>query len=111
MVQEERTKHNTWKLGIVGELIRGKDQVIRGAKVRRLVKGKPEISCRPQQKLFPVESSQRKDGVESMMGKEGKSVKEDENKERNEGLGIKDERPRRAAAENARVKSRLMLEA
>ena len=95
MVQEERTKHNTWKLGIVEELIRGKDQVIRGAKVRRLVKGKPGISCRPLQKLFPVESSQRKDGVESMMGKEGKNVKEDENKERNEG---------RATAQSSRRK-------
>ena len=53
LVQEERTKRNTWKLGIVEELIRGKDEVIRGAKVRRLVKGKPEILCRPLQKLFP----------------------------------------------------------
>ena len=66
-----------------------------------MVKGKPEILCRPLQKLFPVESSQRKDSVESMIGKEGKKVKEDMNKERNEGFGIKDERPRRAAAENA----------
>ena len=96
-------------MGIVEELIRGKNQVIRGAKVRSLVKGKPEILCRPLQKLFPVEGSQREDSVESMIGKESKKVKEDVNKERNEGLGTKDERPRRAAAENARVKSRLML--
>ena len=46
-----------------------------------------------------------------MIGKEGKNAKEGVNKERNEGLGMKDERPRRAAAENARVKSRPMLEA
>ena len=105
LVQEERTKRNRWKLGNVEELIRGKDQVIRGAKVRRLVKGKPEILCRPLQKLFQVESSQRKDSAESMIRKEGKNAKEDVNKERNEGLGMKDERPRRAAAENTRVKS------
>ena len=109
LVHEERTRCNTWKLGSIEELIRGKDQVIRGAKVRRLVKGKPEILCRPLHKRFPVESFQRTESVETIIRKEGKKAKEDVNKERNEGFGIKDERLRRVAAENVHVKPRLIL--
>ena len=110
LIQEEKTKRNTWKLGIIEELIRGRDQVVRGAKVRRLVKGKPEILNRPLQKLFPIESCQRKKGEESKIGKEVLKVKKDVNEEKNE-VGMKNERPRRAAAQNVRLKSRLMLEA
>lgn len=111
LIHEEKTKRNTWKLGIIEELIRGKDQVIRGAKVRKLVRGKPEILCRPLQKLVPLESYQGRTSKEGKSGKEGEKVNEDANEEKNVGLGVKSDRPRRAAAANARLKSRLMLEA
>ena len=45
-MQEEKTKRNTWKIGIIEDLIRGKDKVVRGAKVRKLVNGKPDILSR-----------------------------------------------------------------
>ena len=32
LMQEEETKHNTWKIEIIENLIRGKDKVVRGAK-------------------------------------------------------------------------------
>ena len=114
LIQEEKTKRNTWKIGIVEDLIRGKDQVIRGAKVRKLVKGKPEILCRPLQKLVPLESCQGKNSEGSRKGemiKKKEKVNEDANEEKNAGMRAQNNRPRRAAAANARLKSRLMLEA
>ena len=75
-----------------------------------MVKGKPEILHRPLQKLFPIESFQRKNGEERKIGKEVMKVKKDVSKKKNEEVGMKDERPRRAAAQNVRLKSRLMLE-
>ena len=60
LMQEEKAKRNTWKIGIIEDLISGKNKVVRGAKVRKLVSGKPEILHRPLQKLIPLESYQRK---------------------------------------------------
>ena len=114
LIQEEKTKRNTWKIGIVEDLIRGKDQVIRGAKVRKLVKGKPEILCGPLQKLVPLESCQGNNNEGTRKGemrKKKEKVNEDANAEKNAGMRAQNNRPRRAAAANARLKSRLMLEA
>ena len=111
LIQDQKTKRNTWKLGIIEELMRGSDQFVRGAKVGSLVKGKPEILNRSLHTLFSIESFQRKHGQESKIGKEVMEVKKDVSEEKNEEVGMKNERPRRAAAQNVHLKSRLMLEA
>ena len=54
---EDNIKRNCWKLGKVEELVVGKDQVIRGAKLKVLTKGKPVYLSRPIQKLYPLEVS------------------------------------------------------
>ncbi len=46
-------KRNDWKLGVVQECIRGKDNEVRGAKVVGVKK--PLLLSRPVQKLFPIE--------------------------------------------------------
>ena len=40
---------------MVEELIKGSDDVTRGARVRIIVKGKPLRIARPVQKLYPIE--------------------------------------------------------
>ena len=54
-VFEEGKRRSKWKLAVVEELVKGKDSVVRGAKVRVIVKGKIVRLSRPIQKLFPIE--------------------------------------------------------
>ena len=55
LIYEENAKRGFWKTGIVQDIIVGKDGVVRGASVRKIGSGKPEILNRPLQKLFPLE--------------------------------------------------------
>ena len=55
IVYEENVKRGFWKIGKVEEVIRGRDGVVRGAKVRVITKGKPIVINRPVQKLYPLE--------------------------------------------------------
>ena len=55
LIEEDKVKRGFWKIGRVEQLIIGKDGVVRGAKVRKLVKGKPDYISRPVQKLYPLE--------------------------------------------------------
>ena len=103
LVQDDNTKRNTWKVGIVEELIKGRDGEIRGAKVRKSQRGKIEILSRPLQKLFPLECG-RNDSEESKKDEMDESVEREVNE--NTGTG----RPRRAAALDARLRTQLMLE-
>ncbi|MAG86063.1 MAG: hypothetical protein CMB97_01460 [Flavobacteriaceae bacterium] len=64
LIKEENLKRNSWKLGLVEELVKGKDGVIRGAKVSICNKGKKDILSRPLQKLIPLE-------VQNENGEEG----------------------------------------
>ncbi len=111
LIQEEnKAKRNTWKIGRIEELIRGKDREIRGAKVRKAAKGKPELINRPIQKLFPLESGlqvndESKEREERKNADEGSEVVE-KHATRDTGSA----RPRRAAAQDARWKSRLVLD-
>ena len=57
LIQDDNTKRGMWKMGIIEEIIKGKDQNIRGAKVRKMARGKPEFLNRPLQKLIPLESA------------------------------------------------------
>ena len=51
----EVEKRGKWKLAVIEELIVGKDQRARGAKVRLAGKGKPIHLRRPLQKLYLLE--------------------------------------------------------
>ena len=53
IIKDEERNRNHWKMGIVEELIKGRDGVVRGAKVRT-AKGKLE---RAIQQLYPLELS------------------------------------------------------
>ena len=55
LVYEEHVSRCNWKVGVVEELIVGKDGHARGAKVRLVAKGKPAYLDRPVQKLYPLE--------------------------------------------------------
>ena len=54
-VYEENKKRRDWKMTVIESLIKGKDEVVRGANIRVIVKGKPMRICRPVQKLYPIE--------------------------------------------------------
>ena len=55
LIEEDKVKRGFWNMGRVEQPIVGKDGVVRGAKIRKLVKGKPEYIRRPVQKLYPLE--------------------------------------------------------
>ena len=55
VIHEDLKKRALWKLGRVVELLRGKDNVVRGAKVKTDSKYSGGIIERPLQKLFPLE--------------------------------------------------------
>ena len=119
LIQEENVKRGLWKTGIVKELIYGKDGQVRGAQIRK-AGGKYETLNRPLQKLFPLEISSRdNDRKEGNVGgleekEEMRMVSNDDNeigdKIRLEGLDGGNKRRPRAAAKDARWKSRLMLD-
>jgi len=54
-VHEEFTPHQSWKIGLVQDLIIRRDQVVRAAVVRVLSCGRGIEIKRPVQKLYPVE--------------------------------------------------------
>jgi len=102
---ENNPKRNTWKMAIVEELIKGADNVIRGAKVRKAAcKGKTEILSRPLQKLFPLEIQSESTAVERMNGEKSTSEMTKTNED------VREPRPRRAAALDAQWKSQSMLD-
>ena len=114
LLQEDSTKRGQWKTAVVENLINGKDGEIRGAVVRKAGKGKPETLIRPLQKLFPLEISARDhlktDGNEECITKERVESKID-----GEKIGLENDcgtrsHMGRAAAKDARWKSKLMLD-
>ena len=104
LIHEDNVKRNWWKIGVIENLIKGKDGEIRGAQVRKSGKGKPEILNRPVQKLYPLESCRKNLDKESKDGEEGERGDSQECEKTGR------ERPRRAAAIDARWRSRLMLD-
>jgi len=102
---ENNPKRNTWKMAIVEELIKGADNVIRGAKVRKAAcKGKTKILSRPLQKFFPLEIQSESTAVERMNGEKSTSEMTKTNED------VREPRPRRAAALDAQWKSQSMLD-
>ena len=47
IVHKENVKRGLWKIGKVDEVIRGRDGMVRGAKVRVMTNGKPVLINRP----------------------------------------------------------------
>ena len=78
LVMEDSYKKHQWKMGVVQQLIKGKDDVVRGAEVRISTKGKVETLRRPLQKLVPLELRE-KVREDDKVGKDKESVKECEN--------------------------------
>eukprot|EP00794_Sanderia_malayensis_P021402 gene21402-biopygen17184 len=57
LIEEDNAKRGKWKVGVIEDLIKGKDGVTRGAKVRKVNKVKYEVLSRPVQKLYLLESA------------------------------------------------------
>ena len=95
----EGEKRGKWKLAVVKELIVGKDQRVRGERVRVAGKGKPIYLKRPLQKLYPL-------GIHARPGGKGEAG----NAPVTRTEGILHERTKRAAAVNSREKTRAMLD-
>ena len=55
LVKEDNVKRSNWKMGVIIQLITGKDGIARGAKVRIGHKGKHQILTRSLQCLLPLE--------------------------------------------------------
>ncbi|XP_048585523.1 uncharacterized protein LOC116614110 [Nematostella vectensis] len=56
-VHDDGSKRSQWKMAVVEKLIKGRDDVVRGAQVRLVKKGKPSRLDRPVQRLYPIEVS------------------------------------------------------
>ena len=87
LVHDENAKRGQWKIGVIEKLIVGKDGQVRGASVRMTIPGRGKLQYlnRPVQKLYPLEITGDREN-----GKEG--------------------RPIRAAAQDARWKTKLLLD-
>ena len=66
VVYEEERKRGEWKMGVVERLVTGRDNVVRGATVRVVTKGKPIRLSRPVQKLYPLEFRSEGEGVRAL---------------------------------------------
>ena len=123
LLEDDNSKRLQWKMGIIQNVIFGKDGQVRGVEVRTINHGKPQILCGPIQTIYPLEVSihyvSGSDGqIESIeqrsqkseMGKEGKESNESEEKIEVQSMRREDTRPQRIAACNARAKAKLMLD-
>ena len=112
LIHDENTRRGMWKTGIIEETIRGKDRQVRGAKIRKMGKGKPEFINRPLQKLVPLEITrevcQEIENGEERKGEMERNEQEEGQREDNEKEGKG--RPSRAAAKDARWRTRLILD-
>ena len=95
-VYEENKKRGDWKMAVVESLIKGRDEIVRGANIRVIVKGKPMRISRPVQKLYPIEV--RSETPAANQEKKGK-----------ECPFVRRRNPTRAAALDARWKANLIL--
>ena len=121
LIHEDNVKRGLWKMGVIEELITGKDGKTRGATVRKAGKGKSEFITRPLQKLVPLEISSSRDNDKEVRNAEiieekGEMRMENGSQEvTEEKIGTESENGRRsqllrAAARDARWKTQLMLD-
>jgi len=115
LISDESRKRGFWKMGIVEEKIIGQGGIVRGAKVQVTDTGKPEHLNRPLQKLYPLELSVRN---ESDKREELTDINEGTKKkdyEKSAGNSVEVRNPGRnaqgrAAARDARLRTKLMLD-
>ncbi|XP_065053577.1 uncharacterized protein LOC135682559 isoform X2 [Rhopilema esculentum] len=117
LVHEDGAKRLSWKKGIIEDLIVGKDGKVRGVSVRIVGReGKTQILNRPVQKVYPLEISitdidcvENGKEKEHQSGMERKGIESKVSEEK-----ISEERlirrPMRAAAKDARCKTKLLLD-
>ena len=98
VVYEEERKRGEWKMGVVERLVTGRDNVVRGATVRVVTKGKPIRLSRPVQKLYPLEFRSEVEGIQALT-----------ERNRNTEVPTRGVPPRNAALDST-WKSRLMLD-
>ena len=98
-VFEESKRGNKWKMAVVEGLIRGHDNVVRGAKVRVIEKGKPVRLSRPVQTLYPIEVRSEED-LRPVSSRETLTPEK----------GARRNVPKRAAALDAAWKTRAILD-
>lgn len=115
LVSGENKKRGIWRMGIVEELIVGKDRHIRGAKVRMPGVGKPDYLNRHLQKLHPLELSVSNvnEEKEKIMESENPKVKKEGEKGLENSVEISNpgmKVPRRVAALYARLRTQLILD-
>ena len=102
IVEDEGRKKCEWKIGVVVELVKGRDRVARGAKVKMVSGGRPVYLSRPVQKLYPLEiKSQREGGWVGTLPKKGQCAENNKSK--------RSTPPRKAALDSACM-SKLMLD-
>ena len=102
LVEDENSKRCEWKMGIIVELVKGRDSIVRGAKLKLVSKGRPMYLSRPVQKLYPLEIKSQKGG-----GWVGTAPVKDKSAENNKS---KRSTPPRRAARDAECKNRLMFD-
>ena len=102
LIGDDSKKRNQWKLGVIQELVPGKDGEVRGAKVRVASKGKTSVWARPVQKLFPIEVKSENEGRIAMLD-------DNHDKPARDPAPIAASRPKRASALDARWKTCGML--
>ena len=100
MYEEER-KRGEWKMGVVESLVTGRDNVVRGATVRVVTKGKSIRLSRPVQKLYPLEFRSEGEGIQALT-----------ERKRNTEISTRRVPPRNAAFDilDSTWKSRLMVD-
>ena len=120
LVHEDGVKRLAWKLGVIEDVIIGKDGEVRGAGIRVMGGGKPVILNRPVKKIYPLEISMF-DNVDAVKDTNGNAKERQSGVEKsrtvNDGEKIVREelrrsnpRPVRAAAKDARCKTKLLLD-
>ena len=99
LVYEDGAKRNSWKMAVIEDLIQGKDNQVRGAKVRVITKGKVVRLNRPVQMLYPLEV---RESVPELPQRPKSPVER-------QGSARKRDIPRRVAALDAAWKTREMI--
>ena len=103
LIKEDNVHRGNWRMGVVSDLITGKDGVTIGAKVRIGGQRKPDFLYRPLQKLYPFE-------VRSVVVDSVSNIAQTRDREPNACERRHAFRPKRAAANDSVWKTRLMLD-
>ena len=108
-VHEDNVKRGSWKTAVVESLVEGKDNVVRGARIRVITNGKPIRMARPVQKLYPLEirnETEQARETQWVGTHEGQEPEQEVAKVTKSGRNV----PRRTAAIDAEWRTKRMLD-